>query len=83
MQNEELLTIQKELEKSKKRYFDLYDMAPICYCTLDKNGFIEKDDLSAFVATLGFSRASYVEYVKTVSKQLLVVCRFGTKKRCA
>ena len=43
-----------------------------------------KDNLSAFVATLGFSRASYVEYVKNVSKQqLLVVCSFETEKRCA
>ena len=43
-----------------------------------------KDNLSAFVATMGYSRASYVEYVKTVSKQqLLVVCRFETEKRCA
>ena len=40
-----------------------------------------KDNLSAFVATMGYSRASYV---KTVSKQqLLVVCRFETEKRCA
>jgi len=33
-----------------------------------------KDGLSAFVATMGYSRASYVEYVSTV-KQTTIACR--------
>ena len=59
MQNEELLTIQNELEKSKKRYFDLYDMAPIGYCTLDKNGFIEEANL-AFSNFVGIERKKLI-----------------------
>ena len=46
MQNEELLAIQNELEKSKKRYFDLYDMAPIGYCTLNQECIIEEANLA-------------------------------------
>lgn len=60
MQNEELLTIQNELEKSKKRYFDLYDMAPIGYCTLDKNGFIEEANL-AFSNFVGIERKKLIK----------------------
>lgn len=45
LQNEELLRVQGELEKTKKRYFDLYDMAPIGYCTLNENGLIEEVNL--------------------------------------
>jgi len=34
MQNEELHRTQLELENSKSRYFDLYNLAPVGYCTL-------------------------------------------------
>jgi diguanylate cyclase (GGDEF)-like protein/PAS domain S-box-containing protein len=46
MQNEELLLIQNELEESKKRYFNLYNMAPVGYCSLDKDGFIKEANLA-------------------------------------
>ena len=42
LQNEELLRTQIELEATKERYFDLYDMAPVGYCTLNSNGFIQE-----------------------------------------
>ena len=42
MQNEELHLIQNELEESKKRYFNLYNMAPVGYCSLNKDGFIKE-----------------------------------------
>jgi len=43
-----------------------------------------KDGLSAFVATMGYSRASYVEYVRVVN-QTTTACRLKTRnqKRCA
>jgi diguanylate cyclase (GGDEF)-like protein/PAS domain S-box-containing protein len=40
MQNDELRGVQAELEISHARYFDLYDMAPIGYCSLSKKGII-------------------------------------------
>jgi diguanylate cyclase (GGDEF)-like protein/PAS domain S-box-containing protein len=46
MQNEELNRIHHELNITKNRYFDLYDMAPIGYCTLDENGLIQEANLS-------------------------------------
>lgn len=46
IQNEELLATEEELEKTKKRYFDLYQMAPISYCTLNQSGFIQEVNLA-------------------------------------
>jgi len=40
MQNEELLRVQRELEDSRIRYFDFYNMAPLGYCTLAATGEI-------------------------------------------
>jgi diguanylate cyclase (GGDEF)-like protein/PAS domain S-box-containing protein len=42
MQNEELIASENELEISKKRYYNLYNMAPVGYCTLDQDGFIKE-----------------------------------------
>lgn len=45
MQNEELQRTQDELSNTKKRYFDLYDMAPIGYCTIGEDGLIHEANL--------------------------------------
>ena len=50
MQNCELRRTQHELEASHERYFELFDMAPVGYLTLDKQGKILEANLT--VATL-------------------------------
>jgi PAS domain S-box-containing protein len=46
MQYDELLAAQAELETSRAQYFDLYEFAPIGYCTIDKVGTMLQLNLS-------------------------------------
>jgi PAS domain S-box-containing protein len=47
MQNDELCAAQEELEISRKRYFDLYNLAPLGYCVVNENGFIQDVNFTA------------------------------------
>jgi PAS domain S-box-containing protein len=47
MQNEELRRTQLELETAQARYFDLYDLAPVGYCTVSEPGLIVQANLTA------------------------------------
>ena len=47
MQNDELRRVQAELELSRARYFDLYDLAPAGYLTIDAHGAILEANLRA------------------------------------
>ncbi len=46
MQNRELLRIQEELEVARSRYFDLYNLAPVGYLTLNDSGLIQEANLT-------------------------------------
>jgi len=47
MQNEELRRNQSEIEGARKKYFDLYDLAPVGYLTLDRGGQIREINFTA------------------------------------
>ena len=60
MQNEELRESQIALEIVRSRYFDLYDMAPVGYLTLNRHSLIQQANLT--VATmLGTNRQSLIK----------------------
>jgi PAS domain S-box-containing protein len=46
MQNEELRHAQIELDASRARYFNLYDLAPVGYCTISRLGLILEANLT-------------------------------------
>jgi PAS domain S-box-containing protein len=45
-QNQALREAQGQLEESRSRYVDLYDFAPIPYCTFDRNGIVLEINLT-------------------------------------
>jgi len=55
MQNEELRRTQGVLETLQARYFDLFDLAPVGYCTVNEQGLIQQANL-ATAALLGLAR---------------------------
>ena len=55
MQNEELRKAQAEIEAARVRYFDLYDLAPVGYITLNDQGEILESNYAA-AGLLGVSR---------------------------
>lgn len=60
MQNEELRRIQEELELTRARYFDLYDLTPVGYFTLSEAGLILETNLTA-TKLLGVPRGDLVK----------------------
>jgi PAS domain S-box-containing protein len=60
MQNEELRNSQQELSSAKARYLELFDLAPVGYCTLIDDGLILEANLAA-ANLLGRSRRHLVK----------------------
>ena len=57
MQNIELRRAQEELDSERKRYFDLYDLAPVGYCTVSEKGLLLEANLAA-LSLLGLTRTT-------------------------
>ena len=68
MQNEELRTAQAQIEAGRDRYYDLYDLAPVGYCTLSEQGLILEANLTA-ATLLGTTRNLLVK--KPISRFIL------------
>src|ERR1035437_6242236 len=60
MQNEELRRARAERDAARARYFDLYDLAPVGYCTVGKEGLILEANLTA-AGLLGVPRGALVK----------------------
>lgn len=57
MQNEELRSAQAELDQARSRYFDLYNLAPVGYCSVGEPGLILEANLTA-ATLLGMARSA-------------------------
>jgi PAS domain S-box-containing protein len=78
MQNNELRRAQVELEESRERYFDLYDLAPVAYVTLSEKDQILEANLTA-ATLLGLERSVLIK--QPLSRFILkddqeIFCRF-------
>ena len=70
MQNEELRRAQVELEDARARYFELYDLAPVGYCTISEKEMILEVNLAA-ANMLGVARSALLKQP---------ICRFIFKE---
>ena len=70
MQNEDMRRAQADLDASRERYFDLYDLAPVGYCTVGEKGVILEANLTA-ATLLGAERGALVGRLLTafISKE--------------
>ena len=59
-QNEELQRTKAELEAARERYFDLYDLAPVGYCTVSEQRLILEANLTT-ATLLGVTRGALVK----------------------
>ena len=59
LQNEELHRTQDELEASREKYFDLYDLAPVGYAVLSDKGLILEANLT-LTNRLGVTRTALI-----------------------
>jgi len=70
VQNEELQRAHAELDGVRARYFDLYDRAPVGYCTISKKGLILEANLTV-ANLLGVARSALVKrpFIRFILKE--------------
>src|ERR1041384_5392467 len=76
VQNQRLIEMQAELERSRDLYADLYDSAPIGYATFDRNGLILQINLTGSML-IGKERRQiegtpFISYVNPVDRQVFL-----------
>ncbi len=91
MQNEELRRAQLEIERSKEKFLDFYDFAPVGYLTLNEKGIVSELNLTA-AGLLGIERKSLIgkpfhnfiksEFQDTFYLHRQEVLASSTKKTC-
>ena len=91
MQNEELRKAQIELEDSRRQYFELYDLAPVGYLTVDGKGIIKRVNLTV-ADILGIPRENLINsafiiyiapnYRRTYHKHTQDVIKSQSKQQC-
>ncbi len=64
MQNEKLRLAQAELAAERARYFDLYDLTPVGYCTISEEGLVLEANLTA-ATLLGVARRALAQHPLT------------------
>ncbi len=79
MQNEALRTTEIELAQEHQRFFDLYDLAPVGYCTVTQAGLIVQANLT-LASQLGIPRVKLLkhrlsQYVGRASQDTLYMLR--------
>jgi len=79
MQNEELRESQLALDAGRARYFDLYDLAPIGYCTVSEQGQIVQANLTA-ARLLGLARGAMIkrplsQFIMKADQDIYYLCR--------
>ncbi len=79
MQNEDLRRAQADLDASRARYFDLYDLAPVGYCTVSEKGLILEANLTA-ATLLRLERDALVgrglaNFISKKDQELYYLCR--------
>ncbi|WP_019557824.1 putative bifunctional diguanylate cyclase/phosphodiesterase [Thiomicrorhabdus arctica] len=79
MQNEELQRTQQTLTVEKQRYFDLYNSAPVGYCTLSAENLITKANPMA-ATLLGINQNELVEqplshFIHPEDQDIYYLCR--------
>lgn len=81
MQNEQLAHSQQELESLKERYFNLYELAPVAYFTLDEQNKIKECNLTS-EKLLGFTKSALKEELlsKFISRSYQDTYYFYIKK---
>ena len=79
MQNEALRQFQIDIETSRERYFDLYDMAPVGYCTVNDEGTILEANLST-AKLLGVPRdllikQNFLSFIEAADQDIFYLIR--------